>query len=543
MNKYCDDGGNSMNDKENIETIKNGKAVLGIELGSTRIKAVLINGNFETLAKGSFTWENKLVNGIWTYSIEDVWKGIQAAYAELSKNITDKYGILLTRINSIGISAMMHGYLAFDKNEKLLVPFRTWRNNITEEAADKLTKLFNFNIPQRWTIAHIYQAILNNEKHVKDINFVTTLDSYVTWKLCGQRVTGIGDASGIFPIDSEKKDYRQDLLNKFKELPEVKKFNWDINKVLPKVLVAGEKAGQLTPKGAKLIDPSGNLQPGSLIAPSEGDAGTGMVATNSVRERTGNISVGTSAFSMNVLDKPLKELHRDIDMVTTPSGAAVAMVHINNCSSDINAWVDLFKEFAKKAGLKISTDDLYATLFNATNDSDSDAGGLINYSYLSGENITHIQNGRPLFVRTPNSKMNLANFFLTQLYAAFAPLKIGMDILTKKENVQTDVMVAQGGLFGTPVIAQQILANAINLPITVMETASQGGPWGMAVLAQYAASDTQETLADYLDKEVFKDPKSTTLNPEPARVEGYEKFIKSYRNGLAVEALAGEKIK
>lgn len=532
-----------MNNEKNRDLIKKGETTLGIELGSTRIKAVLINNQFETLANGSFTWENKLEDNIWTYSIEDVWRGIQIAYANLSKSINDKYGIRLKKINAIGISAMMHGYLAFDKDSNLLVPFRTWRNNITEEASNKLTKLFDFNIPQRWTIAHIYQAILNGEEHVEKIDFVTTLDSYVTWKLSGQKVTGIGDASGIFPIDSAKKNYRQDLLNKFSELPEVKKYSWNINKILPKVLVAGEKAGNLTSKGAKLLDPSGNLEAGSIIAPSEGDAGTGMVATNSVRERTGNISVGTSAFSMNVLNKPLKKLHRDIDMVTTPSGAPVAMVHINNCSSDINAWVELFSEFAQRVGLNITADKLYSTLFNATKESDSDGGGLINYSYLSGENITHIQKGRPLFVRTPNSKMTLANFFLTQLYAAFAPLKIGMDILTKKENVQTDIMVAQGGLFGTPIIAQQILANAINLPITVMDTASQGGPWGMAVLAQYAASDTKQSLADFLDEKVFKNPKKTTLTPEPNKVEGYEKFIETYEAGLSVEALAGEKIK
>lgn len=532
-----------MNILEAAKEIKDGQTTLGIELGSTRIKAVLINQQYEVLSSGSYIWENQLKDGVWTYSIEQVWQGIQETFARLSANVQSTYHVALTKIGSIGISAMMHGYLAFNKNNELLVPFRTWRNNITEEAADKLTKLFNFNIPQRWTIAHIYQAILSGEKHVDKLDFVTTLDSYVTWKLSGQKVTGIGDASGIFPIDSEKADYRQDLLDKFGNLPEVKKYLWDIRKLLPKVLVAGKQAGRLTPEGAKLLDKSGKLQSGSLIAPSEGDAGTGMVATNSVREKTGNISVGTSAFSMNVLSHPLRKVYRDIDMVTTPSGAPVAMVHTNNCSSDINAWVNLFKEFAQAIGVKISMDDLYAILFDRAVRSDPDAGGLINYSYLSGENITKIKNGRPLFIRTQNSKMNLANFFLTQLYAAFAPLKIGMDILLKEERVQTDVMVAQGGLFGTPVIGQQVLSNALNIPITVMSTASEGGPWGMAVLARYAEAQNGQSLADFLDEEVFKEPETMTLTPENDGVKGYEAFIKRYKAGLPVEALAGQDVK
>ena len=438
---------------------------------------------------------------------------------------------------------MMHGYLPFDKNNQLLVPFRTWRNNITEESADKLTDLFDFNIPQRWSIAHLYQAILNKEPHVKDIDFITTLAGYVHWKLSGEKVLGIGDASGVFPIDDQTLTYRQDFIDKFNSLPEVEQYPWQLKNILPAVLVAGCDAGHLTADGAKLLDPSGTLQAGSLMAPPEGDAGTGMVGTNSVRKRTGNISVGTSAFSMNVLDAPLKKLHRDIDIVTTPTGDPVAMVHINNCSSDINAWVGLFRDFANAIGAKIDTNTLYETLFDSTVHSDPDAGGLINYSYLSGENITKIQEGRPLFVRTPNSKMNLANFFLTQLYAAFAPLKIGMDILLNEEHVQTDVMVAQGGLFGTPVIGQQVLANALNIPITIMNTASEGGPWGMAVLAKYAETYGKESLADYLDEKVFKNPESMTLTPEPAGVKGYESFITRYQAGLPVEALAGDDIK
>ena len=532
-----------MNLRETATQVKNGQASLGIELGSTRIKAVLINPDFETISSGSYTWENQLKDGIWTYPLDQVWEGIQAAYAKIKADVQSKYHVSLDEISSIGVSAMMHGYLPFDKNNQLLVPFRTWRNNITEESADKLTDLFDFNIPQRWSIAHLYQAILNKEPHVKGIDFITTLAGYVHWKLSGEKVLGIGDASGVFPIDDQTLTYRQDFIEKFNSLPEVEQYPWQLKNILPAVLVAGRDAGHLTADGAKLLDPSGTLQAGSLMAPPEGDAGTGMVGTNSVRKRTGNISVGTSAFSMNVLDAPLKKLHRDIDIVTTPTGDPVAMVHINNCSSDINAWVGLFRDFANAIGAKIDTNTLYETLFDSTVHSDPDAGGLINYSYLSGENITKIQEGRPLFVRTPNSKMNLANFFLTQLYAAFAPLKIGMDILLNEEHVQTDVMVAQGGLFGTPVIGQQVLANALNIPITIMNTASEGGPWGMAVLAKYAETYGKESLADYLDEKVFKNPESMTLTPEPAGVKGYESFITRYQAGLPVEALAGDDIK
>lgn len=531
-----------MNLRETATQIEQGQVSLGIELGSTRIKAVLINTHYETVSSGSYTWENKFENGVWTYPLSQVWEGIQSAYAKIQADVQSRYHASLTKISSIGVSAMMHGYLPFDKDDQLLVPFRTWRNNITGQAADELTKVFDFNIPQRWSIAHLYQAILNDEPHVKDVTFITTLAGYVHWQLSGRKVLGIGDASGVFPIDSQQLDYNQDFLDKFSSLEKVQKYPWNIADLLPEVIVAGHNAGQLTDFGAKLLDPTGKLQAGSLMAPPEGDAGTGMVGTNSVRKRTGNISVGTSAFSMNVLDAPLKKLHRDIDIVTTPTGDPVAMVHVNNCSSDINAWVGLFREFAKAIGAKLDTNKLYETLFDATVKSDPDAGGLTNYSYLSGENITKIDAGRPLFIRTPNAKMNLANFFLTQLYAAFAPLKIGMDILLNEEHVQTDVMIAQGGLFGTPVIGQQILANALNIPITIMNTASEGGPWGMAVLAKYAETGAKQPLADFLDEEVFNDPESMTLTPEPDGVKGYQKFIKRYQAGLPVESLAGQDI-
>ncbi|HIW71556.1 MAG TPA: FGGY-family carbohydrate kinase [Candidatus Levilactobacillus faecigallinarum] len=521
------------------QAVESGNISLGIELGSTRIKAVLVTPDFKTIASGSYVWENELKNGIWTYSLEKVWTGIQASYQEMANQVHDKYGVALTKIGSIGVSAMMHGYMAFDKNDQLLVPFRTWRNNITEQAADELTDLFDFNIPQRWSIAHLYQAILNQEDHVKDVSFLTTLAGYVHWQLSGEKVVGIGDASGIFPIDSATKTYNADFLKQFGSLKSVRQYLWDINAILPKVLVAGQSAGNLTAQGAKLLDVNGNLTAGSVMAPPEGDAGTGMVGTDAVRERTGNISAGTSAFSMVVLDQPMKAVHRDIDLVTTPTGLPVAMVHTNNCSSDINAWVNLFKEFAQTIGVDLKPDELYGALFNKSTESDADAGGLLNYSYLSGENITKMTAGRPMFVRTPNSHFNLANFVKTQLYAAFAPLKIGMDILANEEHIHMGSLIAQGGLFRTPKVGQQVLADSLNTPITVMSTASEGGPWGMAVLGFYVTDKAaDETLEDFLDNKVFADSESTTLEPNAAGVAGSNAFIEAYKQGLAVEGQA-----
>lgn len=530
-----------MNLATTASKLKQGQTALGIELGSTRIKCVLIDDGSETIATGSYTWENKFEDGIWTYSLDEVWEGIQQAYRELATKIWGIYHVPLENIGSIGISAMMHGYLAFDKDEQLLVPFRTWRNNITQQAADELTKAFNFNIPQRWSIAHLYQAILNQEEHVAKINFLTTLAGYVHWRLTGEKVLGIGDASGMFPIDVSTKDYDKNKLSTFNELVAAKNYPWNLVDILPKPLLAGSNAGTLTKEGAKLLDPTQTLQAGSLLAPPEGDAGTGMVSTNSVRVHTGNISVGTSAFSMNVLEHPLKQVYRDIDIVTTPAGLPVAMVHTNNCSSDINAWAKIFAEFAKCLGVNISPDKLYETLFTQSAKARPDAGGLVNYSYLSGENITQIQKGRPLFVRTESSDFDLPDFFLSQLYGAFAPLKLGMDTLFNEEKIKTRVMIAQGGLFKTPVIGQQILANDLDLPIMVMKTADTGGPWGMALLALYAKSGTELSLEEYLDKKVFKQVESMTLLPEKDGVKGYAKYIKRYQAGLAVEALAGEK--
>lgn len=531
-----------MNLVEISKAIEEGKISLGIELGSTRIKSVLVTEDFNTIASGSYVWENKYDNGIWTYPIEQVWEGIQTSYSQMAAEVQSKYHQPLKKIGSIGISAMMHGYLAFDKNDNLLVPFRTWRNNITADAAEQLTKVFDFNIPQRWCVAHLYQAILNDEDHVKDIDFITTLAGYVTWKLSGEKVLGIGDASGAFPIDESTGSYSAEMIDKFSKLDKVQKYDWQINSILPRVEKAGEQAGTLTEAGANLLDTTGNLEAGSVMAPPEGDAGTGMVGTNSVRKRTGNISVGTSAFSMVVLEKPLKSVHRDIDIVMTPDGSPVAMVHVNNCSSDINAWASLFNEFATRLGVNLTPDKLYEALFLEATKTDPDAGGLINYSYQSGENITDIKAGRPLFVRTPNSNFNLPNFILTQLYAAFAPLKIGMNILSNEEHISTDVMIAQGGLFRTQVMAQQVLANALNIPITVMGNAGEGGPWGMAVLAMYAKDNQGQELDDYLDHNVFQNPESMTLSPEPAGVKGYEEFTKKYIAGLPIEAEAGNAI-
>ncbi|MBQ5822547.1 MAG: FGGY-family carbohydrate kinase [Selenomonadaceae bacterium] len=531
-------------DLEKIKAkIQAGETALGIELGSTRIKAVLMTDTIETVATGSFNWENRLENGVWTYDLAEAWQGIQSCYGAMAASVQEKYGIRLEKIGAMGVSAMMHGYLPFNAKDELLVPFRTWRNNITGQAADELTEALGFNIPQRWSIAHLYQAVLNKEPHVPEISFFTTLAGYIHWQLCGEKVLGIGDASGMFPVDEAAGSYDAGMLAKFDSLEKVEKQPWKLADILPGVLPAGRSAGRLTEKGARLLDPAGNLQPGTLLAPPEGDAGTGMVGTNSVRKRTGNISVGTSAFSMNVLEKPLKAVHRDIDIVTTPDGAPVAMVHVNNCSSDINAWAGLFGEFAAALGVETAPDKLYSVLFNQVRQAEPDAGGLTNYSFLSGENITATQEGRPLFVRTPHSRMNLPNFMLAQLYSAFAALKIGMDVLINEENVRTDVMLAQGGLFKTPVIGQQVLANALEIPITIMDSAGEGGPWGMAVLAVYAGfhKDGMD-LADFLDEKVFKGASATTVQPQPEGVAGCRRFIQRFRSGIAVENAAGQAI-
>ena len=517
----------------------NSKLSLGIELGSTRIKAVLINENQSVIASGSFEWENKLENDIWTYSLEDAWTGMQASYAQLKKQVKERHGFTIKKIDAIGFSAMMHGYLAFDNKDQLLTPFRTWRNATTADAQKQLTELLAFNIPQRWSIAHLYQAILNEEAHVKDIAFFTTLAGYVHWKLTGQKVLGVGDASGMFPIDSKTKDYNLEMMAIFGEKISSKGYPWLLKDILPKILVAGQQAGELTEDGAKLLDPDGDLAPGAALCPPEGDAGTGMVATNSVKQRTGNISAGTSIFAMIVLEEKLKQVYPEIDMVTTPKGDAVAMVHANNCSSEINSWIKIFREFLDATGIQMSTDQLYQTLFDEALKGDMDAGGILSYGYLSGENITNIPEGRPLLVRTPKSNFNLANLMRVNLYTAFGALQMGMKTLTEKEQVKVDQIFGHGGIFKTEGIAQQILASAINIPVSVMETASEGGAWGIALLADYLTFAKKDiSLEDYLKQQVFANEKTTCRQPIKEETAGFEVFAKHYELGLPIAMAA-----
>ena len=520
------------------EEIQQEKTFLGIEFGSTRIKAVLIDENFQTIASGGFDWENQLQDEIWTYSIDSVWEGLQASYKEMAESFRKKYGRSLTTIGGIGFSAMMHGYMAFNKNEELLVPFRTWRNSTTGQAAQELTELFEYNIPERWSIAHLYQAILDKEEHVTDVTFFTTLAGYVHWQLTGEKVLGIGDASGMFPIDTTTKSFDKKMIGQFDELVKAKHYPWKLEDLFPDVLVAGQDAGQLTEQGAKLLDPTGTLQAGIPLCPPEGDAGTGMTATNSVAERTGNVSAGTSAFAMIVLEKPMEKVHPEIDLVTTPSGSLVAMVHTNNCTSEINAWVKLFREFSDLTGNKISDNELFATLFNQALKGDSNGGDLLSYGYYSGENITNLTEGRPLFVRKPDSRFNLANFMRVHLFSAFGAMKIGMDILAS-EKVEIDSIVGHGGIFKTPEVAQKILAAVMQAPVTVMETAGEGGAWGIALLAAYMIEKkADESLEDYLNKKVFGGAKGITIAPEQEDIAGFNEFMKDYQAGLPIEQAA-----
>jgi|GEM_PF-2676 len=520
------------------------KTALGIEFGSTRIKAVLIGADNAPIASGDHEWENRYDNGVWTYTLEDIWTGLQDAYTKMAADVKEKYDITLTRVGAIGFSAMMHGYMAFDKAGNLLVPFRTWRNNITEEASEKLTDLFGFHIPQRWTIAHLYQAILNGEPHVADIDYVTTLAGYIQWKMTGERVVGIGEASGIFPIDSETNTYFADMIAKFDEAVADKAYSWKALDVLPHVLTAGDNAGVLTKEGAALLDMSGNLEAGIPLCPPEGDAGTGMAATNSVRVRTGNVSAGTSVFAMIVLEKNLSKVYPEIDMVTTPSGHPVAMVHCQNCTSDLNAWVNLFREFAQTFGMKISTNDLFGKLYNKALEGDADCGGLLAYNYFSGEHVTGFNEGRPVFARTPDAKFNLANFMRVNLFTSLGALKVGLDILMKEEHVQVDQILGHGGLFKTKGVGQKILAGAIDAPVSVMETAGEGGAWGIALLASYMINkEENETLEDYLDAKVFAGNAGTKMDPDPADVAGFEVFTERYKKGLPIERAAVESLK
>ena len=521
------------------EKIRAGKTSLGIEFGSTRIKAVLIDDTYHTIAAGDYGWASHLENGLWSYTQEEIWKGLQTAYAAMAQNVEAAYGEKLARVGHIGFSAMMHGYLAFDKNGELLVPFRTWQNTNTSEAHEKLSELFQYNIPERWSIAHLYQAVLNKEEHIGKVAYFTTLAGYVHWKLTGKKVLGVGDASGMFPIDPTTHTYETEFIEKFSALPEVAEQPWNLSDLLPEPLVAGTPAGTLTAEGAKLLDPTGTLQPGIVLAPPEGDAGTGMVATNSVRVRTGNVSAGTSIFAMVVLEHKLKALHPEVDLVTTPAGDLAGMSHANNFTSDLNAWVGLFGQFAAALGTRVDTGNLYGTLFRAAiaDDVDANCGGLINYPFRSGEFLAGLPEGRPLFVRGPEARMSLGNFMRAQLFSAFSPVKIGMDVMTKDEGVAVDSLVGHGGIFTTPKVAQKILAAAFNTPIKVMSTAAEGGAWGMAVLADYLWHADQP-LDEFLDARVFADAASTTENPDENDVAGFEEFFDRFRKGLAIEHTA-----
>ena len=520
------------------EAIRTGKTALGIEFGSTRIKAVLVDESHAPIAMGTYDWENRLENNIWTYSLEDIWKGLQGCYKSLTDDVEAKYGEKLTTLGSLGFSGMMHGYMPFNAVGELLVPFRTWRNTMTEEACKKLIPVFNFNIPQRWSIAHLYQAILSGEDHVKDIAFFTTLAGYIHWKLSGEKVLGIGEAAGMFPIDSTIMDFDQKMLDQFDGLHN---FDWKIRDILPKVLVAGEPAGVLTAEGAKLLDSTGTLQPGVPMCPPEGDAGTGMVATNSVAVRTGNVSAGTSIFAMVVLEKAMEKVHEEIDMVTTPDGMPVAMVHCNNCTSDLNAWVGLFKEFAETFGMEIDMNDLFGKLYNKALEGDADCGGLLAYNYFSGEHLTGFEEGRPLFVRTPDSRFTLANFMRTHLFTCLGALKTGLDILFKEEGVEADEVLGHGGLFKTKGVGQKIVAAAMDVPVVVMETAGEGGAWGIALLADYMKERKDgESLGDFLADRVFAGEKGEKVWPDKDDVASFDEFLVRYTEGLAIERAAVE---
>ena len=525
-------------------TIESGKAILGIEFGSTRIKAVLVDEDNKPIAQGVHDWENQLVDGLWTYSTEAIWYGLQDCYAHLRDNVRREYDIEIENLAAIGISAMMHGYMPFGADEEILVPFRTWRNTNTAKAAEELSQLFVYNIPIRWSISHLYQAILNKEPHVKDITYLTTLAGYIHWQLTGEKVLGVGDASGMLPIDADTKTYNAGMVSKFDSLIAPEGFPWTLESILPGVLVAGQEAGRLTDKGARMLDVSGHLKPGVPFCPPEGDAGTGMVATNAVLQRTGNVSAGTSSFSMIVLEKDLSRPYEMIDMVTTPDGSLVAMVHCNNCTSDLNAWVNLFKEYQQLLGVPVDMNEVFGKLYNNALAGDPDCGGLLSYNYFSGEPVTGLAEGRPLFVRKATDKFTLANFMRANLYASVAVLKIGNDILFNQEKVEVDRITGHGGLFKTPGVGQRILAAALNSPISVMETAGEGGAWGIALLAAYVVNNADKrSLAGWLNDCVFLGNAGTEIVPDPADVAGFDRYIERYQSGLAIEHAAVDALK
>ena len=519
---------------------------LGIELGSTRIKAVLAGPDGSVLASGAHDWENRFEDGYWTYHLDDVWAGIQDAYARLAADYKARYGEELRQVGALGVSAMMHGYLPFDGAGKQLAAFRTWRNTTTGPAAEALTERFGFNIPQRWSIAHLYQAMLNGEPHVNQIAHLTTLAGYVHWQLTGEKVLGVGEASGMFPIDSATGDYDAGMLASFDELLKSASLPFRLRDILPRVLPAGADAGCLTEAGAKLLDPTGTLAPGAVMAPPEGDAGTGMVATNSVAARTGNVSAGTSVFAMAVLEKPLSRVYPEIDMVTTPTGRPVAMVHCNTCTSDLDAWVRLLGQMAEAAGTPLAKPRLYDLFYEQALAGDADCGGLVNFNYYSGEPVTGLDEGRPLFVRRPGAKLTLANFARAQLYSTMATLKLGMDILLEKEQVKLDSLLGHGGLFKTPVVGQKLLAGALGVPVSVMASAGEGGPWGMALLALYRLRCMEggaPALEDWLEEAVFAGVEGSTIAPDETDAAGFAAFIKDYAACIPVEKAAGQALR
>lgn len=522
------------------QVIESGQGAIGIELGSTRIKAVLIGPDNMPIASGGHGWENTLQDGIWTYPVEEVWAGIQSSFAILQKDVEAQYGVTLKRVKALGFSAMMHGYMVFDAEGNQLVPFRTWRNNITGPASEKLTKLFDYPIPQRWSIAHLYQAILNKEEHVDRIAHATTLAGYVHWKLTGQKVLGIGEASGMFPIDIKKQGFNTALADKFDTLVQVEGLGWKLKEILPQVLHAGEQAGTLTKEGARLLDPAGNLEAGIPLCPPEGDAGTGMVATNSVEVRTGNVSAGTSVFAMLVLEKELSRAHHEIDLVTTPDGKLVGMAHSNNCTSDYNAWIHLFGQAAEAFGTKVSIPVLYDTLLELALQGDPDCGGLLSYGYISGEHITGFAEGRPLFARSSNSSFTLANFMRAHLFTALCALRTGLDILMVDEGVEVDVIRGHGGFFKAAEVGQRIMAAATKSPVSILETAGEGGAWGIALLASFMTRENkQQSLPDFL-KPIFAGSMGEAVEPDPADVAGFERYFERYHKGLAIERAAVE---
>ena len=543
------------------ECIESGRAVLGIEFGSTRIKAVLNDEHNKPIAQRSHEWENRLENGVWTYHIEDVWAGLQDCYADLRADVLKRYGIGIKKLAAMGFSAMMHGYIVYDREGELLTPFRTWRNTITGQAAEALTREFNYNIPQRWSIAHLYQAILNGEEHVGRIDYLTTLAGYIHWQLTGRRVVGVGEASGMFPIDTATGQYNAGMVAKFDSLIADRGYAWKLTDILPAVLSAGEEAGVLTTEGAARLDLSGELEAGIPVCPPEGDAGTGMAATNSVALRTGNVSAGTSVFAMVVLEKELSKVYPIIDLVTTPDGQLVGMVHCNNCTSDINAWVNLLAETLEcgaKAGVltcadgsnavnnapsvKVDRGALYTMLFNKALEGAADCGGLMSYNYFSGESVTGFDEGRPVFFRSPDAQLTLANFMRTHIYSALATLKYGCDVMFKDEGVRVDTMYGHGGLFKTKGVGQGILAAAIDAPVSVMETAGEGGAWGMALLAAYMVNRAEgESLGHYLADKVFGTDAGEAMQPVKADVEGFDSFMEKYVACLPVERAAVEK--